>query len=324
MTLSANSNPRWVLKPWGLLLLKALLTALFLWLAWQKIPHTVAWHQILKADPWSLAACATLAALQIPVLAARWKWTTDVLGAGEEGHVAVAFTRYAALMWASAAVSQVLPAMVAGDGFRMGGLRLTGFSFAQAAKSVLTDRFLGLGGLVLVAIPGIVWGGSGALEVLKSKAVLISSIGLVAAITVAAGCYWLKHLSLVRSLFRIARKLLNLNGILLLLTAALGHCMSIAVFWLVAKAIAIDLPLTATLFVLPWALLVAMLPISIAGWGVREFTIIQGFALYGVASQDALLTSLLFGISQVLLALPAFLLIFVRTRHSHQGKSPIS
>lgn len=317
------SKPSWLFKPWVLLLLKAVLTVFFLGLAWQKIPHTVAWRQLLTVDPWFLAACVALSALQFPLLAARWKWTTDVLEAGEVGYVRVAFTRYAALIWASAAVSQVLPAMVAGDGFRIGGLRLTGFSLAQAAKSVLTDRFIGLSGLVLVAVPGMFWGWGNAFDFLKSNGLLISSGGFVGVIALAAGCYRMRHLSIIGSLFKIALKLLNLNGILLLLIAALGHSMSIAVFWLLAKAVSIDLPLAATFVVLPWALLVAMLPISIGGWGVREFTVVQGFAMYGVASQDALLTSVLFGISQTLLALPSLLLIFVRTSHSNQGKSLI-
>ena len=53
----------------------------------------------------------------------------------------------------------------------------------------------------------------------------------------------------------------------------------------------------------PAALLLAMIPISIAGWGVREVIFIQAFSLAGVASGDALALSLFYGCAGMLMGI---------------------
>ena len=46
---------------------------------------------------------------------------------------------------------------------------------------------------------------------------------------------------------------------------------------------------------MPPVLLIAMMPISIAGWGVRESSMIAAFAYAGLAPSDGLTLSILFG-----------------------------
>src|SRR5262249_24383180 len=53
--------------------------------------------------------------------------------------------------------------------------------------------------------------------------------------------------------------------------------------------------LAQILFLLPPVLLVSTIPISIAGWGVRESSMIAAFALAGLAESDGLTLSILFG-----------------------------
>ncbi len=52
--------------------------------------------------------------------------------------------------------------------------------------------------------------------------------------------------------------------------------------------------------VLPVAL-ISVVPISIAGWGVREGAMVAAFAYAGLSQSDGLLISILFGISYLLL-----------------------
>ncbi len=52
--------------------------------------------------------------------------------------------------------------------------------------------------------------------------------------------------------------------------------------------------------VLPVAL-ISVVPISIAGWGVREGAMVAAFAYAGLPQSDGLMVSLLFGISYLLL-----------------------
>jgi hypothetical protein len=50
-------------------------------------------------------------------------------------------------------------------------------------------------------------------------------------------------------------------------------------------------------FLIPPIVLITMLPISIAGWGVREATMIVAFGYTGLTQADGLMVSILFGAS---------------------------
>jgi uncharacterized membrane protein YbhN (UPF0104 family) len=50
------------------------------------------------------------------------------------------------------------------------------------------------------------------------------------------------------------------------------------------------------LFLMPPVLLVATVPISIAGWGVRETSMVVAFGYAGLAPSDGLALSILYGL----------------------------
>ena len=51
-------------------------------------------------------------------------------------------------------------------------------------------------------------------------------------------------------------------------------------------------------------MLLTLLPISFAGWGVREAALVSGFDLLDVPSELALATSIGFGLSGIVASLP--------------------
>ena len=54
----------------------------------------------------------------------------------------------------------------------------------------------------------------------------------------------------------------------------------------------------------PFVLIFSMIPISIAGWGVREGTMVVAFGILGNSPDIALATSIAFGIVMILVSLP--------------------
>lgn len=64
-------------------------------------------------------------------------------------------------------------------------------------------------------------------------------------------------------------------------------------YWLIAKSLGLDLDPTTLALVVPTVLLAALLPISIAGLGVREGAFVVLLAPFGVSAADATLMSLL-------------------------------
>jgi hypothetical protein len=82
------------------------------------------------------------------------------------------------------------------------------------------------------------------------------------------------------------------------------HLAGIVATWILARALAIDLPFVSCLLLLPPVLIATVIPISIAGWGVRENAMVIGFGLVGVTATDALALSVAFGLAQIVIGLP--------------------
>ena len=61
------------------------------------------------------------------------------------------------------------------------------------------------------------------------------------------------------------------------------------------------------------AMLAATIPISIAGWGVREGALVFLFGLYGVPAQSAFAVSILFGFCLILASAPGALVLLTGT-----------
>ena len=73
------------------------------------------------------------------------------------------------------------------------------------------------------------------------------------------------------------------------------HLLTIVSAWFCIKAVAAPVSFAHVLFLMPPVLLIATVPISIAGWGVRESGMIAAFAYAGLAESDGLMLSVLFG-----------------------------
>jgi uncharacterized protein (TIRG00374 family) len=75
-----------------------------------------------------------------------------------------------------------------------------------------------------------------------------------------------------------------------------NHLGRVAVVFVLAIALGIWVSPFDAFTLVPAALLLAMVPISLAGWGVREVVFIQAFSLAGVAPSNALALSLVYGL----------------------------
>jgi len=73
------------------------------------------------------------------------------------------------------------------------------------------------------------------------------------------------------------------------------HVLTVTAAWCCVKAVAAPVSFAQVLYLIPPVLLVATVPISIAGWGIRESSMIVAFAYAGLAQSDGLTLSILFG-----------------------------
>ncbi len=256
---------------------------------------------------WTLAALLVFAA-QLLVAALRWQRIQLAIGAPLPVRDAVELALIGQFF------SQTLPSAIGGDAVRAALAARRGLSVARAASGVLVDR-----GTALVVLVGIV----AVCLPLTAREIpdpaLLAFLGLLVAGTVAglvllvlAERHLLGRLAPGRivdfavSLAGDLRAALRQPGIVMLAVAV--HLGVIATMWLLARALGIDAGFVACLVLVPPIVLLTTLPVSLAGWGVREGAAVAGFALVGVPAGDALALSVAFGLTQIAAGLPGLFL----------------
>jgi hypothetical protein len=201
--------------------------------------------------------------------------------------------------------NQVLPSTVGGDGMRVWLLRGLGRPIGLAFRSVLIDRLLGFLGLLLLAMIGALY----LLATLENPGpawviALVSLGGLIVIVTapwVVRLLGWLPIDAVRRNLTAVAkevdivvqskRRLLQLVGVSILGQLALSGAIV-----LLADGLGVPLDPVGAFAVVPGVMIVSAIPISIAGWGLREGTMVVGLGLLGVSQGDAALVSIAFGL----------------------------
>ena len=79
--------------------------------------------------------------------------------------------------------------------------------------------------------------------------------------------------------------------------------LTIGTAWLAAKSVASPFNFIDAIVLTPPVLLVATVPISIAGWGVRESAMVMAFSFAGLPQADGLMVSALFGLASFALGI---------------------
>lgn len=207
--------------------------------------------------------------------------------------------------------NQVLPTSLGGDLFKVAILRQS-LGIGVALRSVLLDRFSGLFILMLaivITLPlyaHIFHADQGSflfgLTVL-SISFLVATVLLAWVTTLVRGNLYLtpllsKLLGIISDiwLFRKDRSLWRQ-----LWTSTIVHLNGIAAYALLGSALGFNVDLLTYVLIVPLIFLVALLPISFAGWGVRELGAIWLLGLAGVSQEKALVLSVTYG----LMLLPA-------------------
>jgi uncharacterized protein (TIRG00374 family) len=115
-----------------------------------------------------------------------------------------------------------------------------------------------------------------------------------------------------------------LTGLALLVSFVM-HGSNLILTAVVANQLGADISLLDVLLVVPTIVLIASLPISIGGWGVREAALAVGFSGLGQPASVAVATSLIIGFANLVSALPgavAWNWLPPAERRSHGARRP--
>lgn len=284
-----------------LTLLKAAISVLLLYLSFRSVNIGAVGERLSRIDVSWLAVALGLLAVQVALLAARWREIACVCGAP------LFFGAALQISFIAMFFNQVLPSTVGGDAARIWLLARRGGGWANATYSVLIDRIVGVLVLALIVIACLPW----TLEVIhdpiaRAVLILIGCGALVgAAVFIAFGMPALqplldrwtptRHLTAAsRAARRLGRSASSVATVAACSVAI--HMLTVTVAWCCVKAVAAPVGFAQVLFLMPPVLLIATVPLSIAGWGVRESSMVVAFAYAGLAQGDGLILSILFGI----------------------------
>ena len=249
---------------------------------------------------------AGLMALLSLLSAMRWSLLIR-LGNGNVG-----FTNAYRLVMIGNFVGQLLP-VIGADATRVWYAHRLGVSLGPAINSVVLDRVVALGGMLLLVLLSLPW-----LWLIVPTWFFLWIAGLIFA-GLAGG---LMLPVLVNSLpqswerWRVVRagkklmvasnKLLNHKlALVYVLGLSLVIHLSIAVFVFgIARLAGVQVGVGECILLIPLVMLVAAIPVSVAGWGVREGAMVIAFGFLNVPPGDALLVSVLFGLVVAISSFP--------------------
>ena len=292
---------------------KLIVTGGCFWYVSRQIDFTQVWSAIPLLDFRWAAFAVLIVVLQIPLLGVRWYNILDALAVRNARVTMVATIAVSAI---GVFFAQVLPS-VAGEGVRAWLLVRLGCDWRSAVTSVVIDRGVGVGLLIAIgfAILLLLPSGLSALGgyreivlVFYGGLLLAAAFGLLFAPRIAPWLSRWRYSGWVATLAMDARRvLLGPYGPTILGIGCLVHVLTIVVIWSLGRAQGLLLPVSdaATLFTVMVS--VALVPISIGGWGLREVAVITLLGHHGVPPDKALLFSVCFGLALAVGSLPGAL-----------------
>jgi len=299
----------------GILLKGSISAALIAWLISQVDLATFSARLTTAHQDW-VGAAAALLLLQVVIAAQRWQWVLRAL------RISLGLREALRIVFVGLFFNQTLPTTVGGDIVRVLELRRANITIGRATTSVVLDRLSALLAVLLIvalSLPLL-------LALINETAPKISL--LVASLGGLLGLVGLAHLDLlvavlprwklpthVQLLLRNGRRVLfgahysaHILGSSLLVTIISGISVG-----LIARSLDIEVDILTCVVLVPPVLLISTLPVSLAGWGVREAAMVVAMSYAHVGTADALLLSIAFGCIVMAMGLPGGILWLLRS-----------
>ena len=201
--------------------------------------------------------------------------------------------------------NQTLPSSIGGDAVRLWLVARNGAGWRAATYSIFVDRAVGLIALAVIIVASLPWSSHlicGSLRPLGADIDRFRSArrrcGLsrarCAAVAVSeelVGTHHIHACAVIANRVIFSRR----NEPAIAVLSFLVHFLAVVIAWCVVQSIAAPVGFDQTFLLIPPVMLVTMLPISIAGWGVREATMALAFGYAGLATNEGVNVSLLYG-----------------------------
>ena len=304
---------------------------IFTFLFRQTSPYEL-FSKISQIDLRTLCFCIVTMFLLNFSIATRWRIILRHFGAKRPIASLWRFTMIGAFF------NQFLPTGMGGDIFRVGYVQTSGVPFLTAVNSVVIDRIIGFLGLFILIVIGVPY-----LLAMTQIGTILTTLLILVGLLAAVILLFLRLDLLNRALCKFpyfskwrcsqgflarllnsfeqcaadARSLLRKwpDSFIVLFLSLVNQTILGLIVCMLARAMGNHIDFLAAVFLFPFVLLLSMIPISLAGWGLREGAMVVLFALLGMPREIALGVSILFGICMLLSALPGACLWLFGSRY---------
>lgn len=260
---------------------------------------------------WVLLAVA-ISVVQVAALAWRWRFTAVRLGV--DLSFAAAWREY----YLSIFLNQVLPGGVLGDVSRAWRQARARTRLAEpggpAVRAVIFERLSAQAVMTTVAVVSLL-----ALPVTVDPGSRLTLFGAaaVAVVIVVATLIWVRRQSSTQSPF--GRVLADLGAAHLspaafavqLASAIVVVGTYLATYVVAARAVGVDTPLPVLLPLLAPVLMSMLIPVTIAGWGLRESAAAVLWGAVGLTAADGVVVSVTYGLLVLLGSVPGGVVLIV-------------
>jgi glycosyltransferase 2 family protein len=279
-------------------------------------------------SPAALALAASVAVGLVILQAYRWFLINRSVA------IEVTVRKAIISVWFGHFLNNILPTSTAGDVIRNFTLKYEGNSPGRWVGVLICEKYVAvLTALVMSAVISAMAALPGMPNVVKATVlgVLVSMIlgYFVLRLLRAKIARFLPHrirTYLSETVTTIESLFVTRYGRIALAVSLIANLSMAFMFWLAAAAVGVPLNIEYALFVVPVFSVIASLPISYGGWGVRELSAVHLLSFLGVAPDAAFAVSVLYGLVNLSSCIPGVFLgrNFLRTtrlvRSAHKSK----
>jgi uncharacterized protein (TIRG00374 family) len=297
------------------LIMRLAITCAIFFLVFRKVDMQGVFATMAQAHVGLLLVAVLFQLLSTLVASYRWKLVMQRLGFGQN------FLFYLRSYFKGSFFNQGLPTSIGGDALRVIDVARNGHRKRDAFYGVAVDRGLGLVGLLIFNLLANIF----APELLPRNVYLALNVLVLLGISGFVAFYFLNRIKPLeqwaptRVLLRISE---SLDQVLCDIPAVvrhtafslLIHLLALLAMYFIGSGVGLEFDLLTYMVVVPPVILLTIVPISLAGWGVREGGMIGLFTLLGADLTLVLSMSIIYGLILILTSLPG-LVVYLTGKH---------
>lgn len=290
---------------------KIAISAGLIWAAFSRIDAASAFALLRSIDAGVVVAAIALLAFQLFVAGARLRHLLKLIRSP------IGLLKAVDTIFVGVFFSQTLISFIGGDAMRVWRLMSSGVPVSSAFKAVLFDRVTGFFILIAMIVAGLpVLFGVMTDTAMRTSVVAAVLLGVFATLVFL----FMNRLPVALRrwrIFRIAAEIsdvaLSISGRLADISYLLGlslvmQIVNVVTLLVIAGGLGVDARFLDLLVLVPPVMLLAMLPISFAGWGVREGAMAVSLGLVGIGAEHSVAMSICFGLCATVVGLPGGLI----------------